>query len=79
MKGNYELWILNFELRDKKAIMKGKLGTEPLFFWRLVTGGVGNQEREDRGSHTGPSRQEPVGDSGCSYPFGHSEVLVYLF
>ena len=26
LKGNYELWILNFELRDKKAIMKGKLG-----------------------------------------------------
>ncbi len=26
----------------------------------------------------GSSRQEPVGDPGCCYPFGHGEVLVYL-
>ena len=49
LKGNYELWILNFELRDKKAIMKGKLGTEPLFFWRQETGKIGDGRRETGG------------------------------
>ena len=49
MKGNYELWILNFELRDKKAIMKGKLGTEPLFFWRPETEKIGEGRQETGG------------------------------